>query len=102
MHYPCTSYIPVQRDDAWHGYSMRWYSRHKANKRPIFFLMVSFDHFRNDGWLTVVRLTRPGVRAGGTVTEICVGSGPCGELRYPACESLLKHSLLSTAFLFQQ
>ena len=26
---------------------------------------------------------------GSTVAEICVGSGPCGELRYPACEHLL-------------
>ncbi len=22
--------------------------------------------------------------AGGTVTEICLGTGPCGELRYPS------------------
>ena len=36
--------------------------------------------------MLIVLLLQSGVVlfAGSTVTEICVGTGPCGELRYPA------------------
>ena len=35
--------------------------------------------------LVVCRPVMGGLKcAGGTVTEICLGTGPCGELRYPS------------------
>ena len=45
--------------------------------------------------MMIIRLTRLAMWAGDTVTEICVGSGPCGELRYPACEFHVAHSRLA-------